>query len=346
VKSNERVFKVLRRQNPDRIPTFELIIDEKIIQKMNPGFTYFDFLDYWEIDGAGINAAYDYETGVLWIDRDKRIFRDKWGIVRQFSAESVAYPISGPISEKKDLLKYTAPNPENDSLLLEKLGQVVKRYKGKKAIIWIIHDCFNMPSALRGETQFLMDIVTDPKFAKELIDICVEYEVEAVKNAIKEGAEVIVLGDDYAHRSGPFMSPDVFCDLFLPGIDRIVKTVKEQDAYCVKHCCGNIWKLIDMFLSTCIDGLHPLEPKAGMDIGEVKKRYGEKLCLIGNVDCSEVLSHYDVQSVIDETKRCIDLGGVDGGYILSSSNTIHSSVDPDNYRAMLRTVMDYGTYSV
>ena len=202
-----------------------------------------------------------------------------------------------------------------------------------------------MPSALRGEAQFLMDIAADPKFARDLIAICVEYEIEAVKMAIKEGAEVIVLGDDYAHRSGPFMSPDIFSELFLPGIDRIVKTVKDHDAYCVKHCCGNIWKLIDMFISTGIDGLHPLEPKASMDIGAVKERYGEKLCLIGNVDCSEVLTHKDVQDVIDETKRCIDLGGVDGGHILSSSNTIHSSVDPDNYKAMLKTLMDYGIYS-
>ena len=73
----------------------------------------------------------------------------------------------------------------------------------------------------------------------------------------------------------------------------------------MKHTDGNIWKLMDMLIGTGIDGLNPFEPVAGMDIGEVKKRYGHLVCISGNVDCGYTLSRAPVEDVIREVKACL-----------------------------------------
>ena len=93
-----------------------------------------------------------------------------------------------------------------------------------------------------------------------------------------------------------------------------------------------------------IAGINPLEPVAGMDLGEVKQRYGDKLCLLGNVDCGYMLSHAPIEEVVADVKRCLRDGAPNGGFVLMSSNSLHSSVRPENYRAMVETTRCYGKY--
>jgi uroporphyrinogen decarboxylase len=81
-----------------------------------------------------------------------------------------------------------------------------------------------------------------------------------------------------------------------------------------------------------------------MDIAEVKRRYGDRVCLIGNIDCGELLSWGTPQQVTRTVRDTIRQAAPGGGYIMSSSNTIHSSVKPENYRAMIAATHHYGTY--
>jgi uroporphyrinogen decarboxylase len=81
-----------------------------------------------------------------------------------------------------------------------------------------------------------------------------------------------------------------------------------------------------------------------MYISEVKNKYGNRIALKGNVDCSDILTFGKVEQVVEETKKCIHDGAPGFGYILSSSNSIHSGVKPENYIAMLNTLKEYGKY--
>jgi uroporphyrinogen decarboxylase len=81
-----------------------------------------------------------------------------------------------------------------------------------------------------------------------------------------------------------------------------------------------------------------------MAISEVKQKYGDRLCLIGNVDCAATLSFGTVDEVRQETKEVIRKAGIGGGLIVASSNTIHSAVKPENYVEMVRTIREYGQY--
>ncbi len=85
-------------------------------------------------------------------------------------------------------------------------------------------------------------------------------------------------------------------------------------------------------------------PIVGMDIGEVKRKYGDRVRLIGNIDCGELLSHGSLESVEDAVAKCVADAGMGGGLMLSSSDSIHSSVDPENYLAMVRAGQKYGKY--
>jgi len=141
------------------------------------------------------------------------------------------------------------------------------------------------------------------------------------------------------------MSPQHFRELFYPGLKRAVQGFKELGLYVIKHTDGNIWPIIDMIVDTGIDCLDPIDPQGGMDLGEVKAKYGNRVALKGNVDCAHLLSFGEPEEVIQATKKALDQGMPGGGYILSSSNSIHSAVKPENYKAMVDTVKEYGHYA-
>ena len=144
-------------------------------------------------------------------------------MLRAFGPESTPYPVEGPIKHPEDIKTYQPPDPEADDVLGH-LPEVVARYKGKKAICAICRDAFFNPSYLRGQEVFLMDMIDHPKLVHELIDIALSYDLRVTERLIQAGAEVVVLGDDYAAKNGPMMSPRHFREFILPGLKRAVDT--------------------------------------------------------------------------------------------------------------------------
>ena len=141
------------------------------------------------------------------------------------------------------------------------------------------------------------------------------------------------------------MSPKHFRELFYPGFQRVVSGFKELGLYVIKHTDGNLWPIIDLLVDAGIDCLDPIDPLAGMDLGEVKAKYGQRIALKGNVDCAELMTFGTPEQVVEATKTALRQGMPGGGYILSSSNSIHSAVKPENYVAMLHTLHEHGRYS-
>ena len=155
-----------------------------------------------------------------------------------------------------------------------------------------------------------------------------------------------MLGDEYAWRRGPVMSPAQFREFVYPYLEELVQHIHECGAYVVKHSDGNLWPLLDMIVDTGIDGINPLEPIADMDIGEVKAAYGERVCVIGNIDCGDLLCRGSTDQVRAAVKECMAKASPGGGHILSSSNSVQSGANPDNVAAMAEACREYGRYPI
>ncbi len=343
--SLERITAAMERRQPDRVPLLECVIDERVMDAMLPGCDYFQFNEWLGMDNVSQNRSSWSRDNVEFIDEAKGLFRDKWGVIRAFGTESTPAPIEGPIKRPEDLKTYEPPDPTADDVL-GGIPDIVARYKGKKAVTAICRDSFFNPAFLRGTSQFLMDMIERPKFVHELIDVALSYDIPAMQRMVAAGVDVVVFGDDYADKNSTLMSPKHFKEFVLPGLKRCVDAAHEAGAYVMKHTDGNIMAVIDLIIDTGIDALNPLEPAAGMDIGLIKQKYGDRIALVGNIDCGYLLSQAPVEEVREVTRRTIELAAPGGGYCLSSSNSIHSSVKPENFLACIETLREYGTYPV
>lgn len=338
--SVERVWAALRREQPDRVPLLEFVVDEKVARAIMPEAKDVpDFMDRLGLDGIGCGARFDVVR-----ENPDGTYVDEWGVkYLSGGTEVVSHPLEGPVKTIEDAENYVPPDP-NAPHRLARLRDVVSRYKGKRAICFHHRAAFMWSAYLMGIDNLLLNMVAEPEFAELLMDKVLEANMRVVQNAIRAGAEVIVLGDDYAHNSGPLMSPALFERMVLPRLAKMVSLIKSEGAFCVKHSDGNIYPILDMIVSTGCDGLNPIEPVAGMDLATVKGLVGDRVCLIGNIDCGHLLSHGTPQDVEQAVEQAIKDAGASGGFILSSSNSIHSSVNPENFVAMVEAGRRYGVY--
>jgi uroporphyrinogen decarboxylase len=104
--------------------------------------------------------------------------------------------------------------------------------------------------------------------------------------------------------------------------------------------------ILDMIIESGVDALNPLEPVAGMDIGYIKEHYGDRIAIVGNIDCGHLLCEAPSEEVRQVTRETINIAAPGGGYCLASSNSIHSSVKPENFLAMVETLRECGEYPI
>jgi len=171
-----------------------------------------------------------------------------------------------------------------------------------------------------------------------------DYKLRVLERAAEAGADILCTGDDYAHNLAPIMSPTHFERFLYPCLKEVVGVAHAHGLPFLKHTDGDLWPIIDMIVDAGIDVLDPIEPVANMDIGRVKERYGDRIALAGNVDCSHLLPYATPEQVVEAVKETLAKGGVGGGLILASSNSIHPAVRPENYRAMVEAARRHGNY--
>jgi uroporphyrinogen decarboxylase len=340
VTPKERVFAALSRREPDRLPVLELAIDWKVMRGL--GFRdYFRMVEALDLDAVPVNQVLYLMGWRRCLGPLVRRFRDAWGTGYRLTEELLPFPNRFPITCLEDLERYRPPRPEDDPLLAA--VRLVARRCPDRAVLLASRADFAASWYLCGLDRLLVSYLESPELALRLAELVTAYYERLLPLAAAQGAQVIALTDDYAQKTGCLMSRDHFRRFILPGLRRVVGAVKGAGAFCVKHSDGNIDAVADLLVETGIDALGPLEPAVGMDLAEVKRRYG--VAVLGNVDV-DLLSRGSRQEVERVTAGLIRGVSPGGGHILSSGNTLTSAVKPENYRAMLATARRLGCYPI
>jgi hypothetical protein len=260
----------------------------------------------------------------------------------------------GGIPELRRYVNYLERNadaPLHESLQdgVGAIRQAVKRQRAKQEEGMFVLGAADIafPTFLPYLPLFLVTMIDEPNLVERYMEATSEGMITILRAQLELGVDGILGAEDWCFGGGPLISPAMFRRFMAPHLKRIVEECHAAGVPYLKHLDGNTKVLLDILVDEVgVDGLHSIEPPAGMDIAWIKRRYGERITLLGNIDCAHLLSFGTAEQVVAGVKQILRTASPGGGHVFASSNSIHSGVKPETFWTMVEAVREFGTYPI
>ena len=371
--SKDRVQAALAHTEPDRVPFGEFAIDFDTVERILGHETYLrakaksqiafwegrrdevvqswkedglalfrrlDFLDIINVNAIafGLAPPRDYDPDpprrideTTWEDREGRILK----LSKTTMDITVVHdPRMWQREYKREDFEGEPDCSPPDSSVFEVIDFMIDAFKDEKYILG--GSGHHVGMIMFGEMErALTEYLVNPDTVKAAA--AYYYRLGAAQDAhyIRDGQDAVLWGQDYAFKSGPLISPALFAEFVAPLAGRRVRDINARHGLPVwHHACGNNWSLLDMFVEMGIACYQSIQPTANMDIREVKKQYGSRLCLWGGIPVEDLVGgttadiKRDVAYAIESAKQ-------GGGYIFGSSHSIAVGTKYENFMTMI-----------
>ena len=349
---------LLRQGLPEYVPIVEFGIDSDVKNAFlgRPIRTLRDEVEFW------VKAGYDFvpiQAGIRSVIRPGHSAAEKAPSGARsllLRKSQTAYSIyteesrsmdwaeerRGVITNMEEFERFPWPDPDKmDLSVFEEIKEHLP--PGMKAIAflgWI----FTSVWTLMGLETFCFALFEQPELIRRMYDRVWSIQSRVLLRLLEfDAIGAITHPDDLAYSEALMVSPAHLRQYVFPWYRWNCTMVRERGLVNIYHSDGRLDTVLDDILACGFDALHPVEPKA-MDIVELKKKVGHRVCLIGNIDLGYTLTRGTPREVEEEVRERILTVGRGGGYCLGSSNSVTSYVPLENFNAMRAAAFRYGRY--
>ncbi|MFH1059751.1 MAG: cobalamin-dependent protein [Pseudomonadota bacterium] len=343
----ERYLKTLHCEEADRVPLGDWHVDQRPKEAFlgRKIVTIPDMIDFW------YTAGFDYITasaGILEPVRapegltsgKEQVYTEYGDVVdREWAHEH-----EGIITNWEQFEKYQWPSP--DDYDYGKWGEFDKLLpKGMKAIL-LLGKIYTPAWMYMGAETFFNALENNEELIAAIFEKIGNIQFEVFQRVIEHACVGAVINpDDVAHNTGLLVHPRHLRKYLFPWYKKMGDICRDKGLGFVFHSDGDCTEVMEDLIACGFHGFNPIQPNA-MDIVEVKKRWGDKLCLIGNLNLDSTLTlgtPEDVRAEVFERIRTIAPGG---GYMVASSNSVTDYVPLANMRAMFDACFEFGQYPI
>ena len=362
--STQRVKAALDFQKPDYIPLIENYLGAFVARWRKrqglqplPGLPFEDVVEDFDINSYyGVDVAISIPDEDLWpsevqtLGKDGRyvIYRDGWGRTMRGipGSEFAAKELEVMLGHKRDLDSLVFESPQSDDRYKAYLERVASLSEGDYTPYTVtkVGGPFYRPSRLRGYTQWFVDIAEDREFVRALTERVTDHLIAVGLEAVRRSGLLhtsIWIFDDCAHNEGLLVSPKLYESIFLPQISRMAAAFKDAGiARVVLHSDGDIGAILDGLVDVGIDAINPVEPRAHMDVIELRKRYGTKLSFFGGLCNSMILPSGTPEEVRTHVERVLGVG--ENGGLIIGSHSIGPDISLERHDLVMQILAEHG----
>ncbi len=319
----ERVLTVLNHRIPDRVPCYEVLVDPPMVEYVLgiPGKNS-SMLDPREIVDLYCRLGLDCVIAGL------RFFR----------------PTDQIAGGRPDPQSLKPPDPAEQDRYLERCARIAEyaHAEGLAAAAYN-HGTLDVVYESMGFENFMYALYDDYDYVDALTQRLYDYHYRNTELALRTGIDFMLIGDDIAYKNGPFFSPDIFLGIWKEREAAMIRLIKEAGMPCEFHSDGKIDFALPHLVEMGVDLINPIEPDSN-DIHALKRDWGSRIGLRGNVNIGGALSSGTPEEVYEETRLLVTALKPGGNYVCSTSHSISRAVIPENYPALVRAVADHGAY--
>ena len=193
--------------------------------------------------------------------------------------------------------------------------------------------------------QLLIAIATEPDWVRDMYETDADLAI-AMHQVMKEGGfefDGAWMYCDLGYRNGLLFSPRHFQEQLRPTFRRLFDYFKGEGLPVILHSCGCVREIIPQMIEDGLTCLQPLEVKAGMDVIELKKQFGEELALMGGIDV-RAMADAAPGRIEEEIKTKVTFAKRGGGYLYHSDHSVPNNVSFERYCRVRDLVLKFGSY--
>ena len=353
--SRERIATVFEGGIPDRVPIHDGYWEETLVRWLEEGLpkeatlTRNTIGEYFgtEIRTISVDPSFLFEERVL--EEDDRyvtkITTD--GTVVKCIRGKTSTPglISFPVSNRREWERHKERLRSTAGRLPENLDGLYRRFtEGQWFIVVCVHDPYEASWSKLGPTHLLEILKTDPDFAHDVFKTITDLNLAVCEELFGRGYEIDGgwIWGDIAYSRGMLFSPQMYEEIFYPYHKRLISFFTNRGLPVVYHSDGDFRKVLPLLVEAGVKCIQPLEGKAGMDLFELKRQYGDRLVFMGNVDFEKIAAGRDEAE--QEIRLKVGQGKQGGGYIYHSDHSVPPKISLERYRWVLNLIKQYGRY--
>jgi uroporphyrinogen decarboxylase len=351
--SRERFLRALSHREADRIPIADAPWETTIARWRREGLpkdkSPFDYFGYERI-AQGADLSFQLPKLTLEETETYKIVKDGFGATtRVFKGqESVPELLDYTITTRRKWEEHKPRMAWNDSRVSWDGGLKANRSFREKGLFMTFQvGCFGYDVIQRfaGAPRILEAMLDDSAWVKDMMDTFANLVITAADEMMRRGFQFdgAFLANDMGYKNGLFFSPAVYRQLEFPSQKRMCDFFHSKGMPVILHTDGDVRRLIPMLIEAGFDCLQPLEVKAGMDLVDLKKRYGDKLAFMGGIDV-RAMADPDPAVIEKEIATKIPVAKKGGGYIYHADHSVPDNVSFQQYCRVIELVKRYGSY--
>lgn len=346
----QRIICAFEHKKADRLPVFDAI---------NKPDMYRDILgaDNYESKGrlavqlakkVGMDAvvAHSAPYTCLIPPRDQfdtpTTFTDRFGV--HCKVVDTSWPLGmavNPQEVSKELLETIRNAKITDEDVLQ-VKEAVEEAGDEIAVFGSVRGTFGFLFILLGLENMSDAIYNEPELLTEIIEAADDFWTELGLRLIDAGCDALYVANDMGMNQRTLLSPAQFREFFFPSMKKQIKTWKKAGGRVLLHSCGNIDAILEDLADMGIDAINNIQVRAGMDLASTKKRIGDRVTIVGNVDATGIMCQSDQQLIADAIQDVIDIAGQDGGLIIATDHSFHEGVPTENVIYFLNKAKELG----
>jgi len=313
---------LLRGKRPERPVVFPMVVANHAARL--EGFSISEAVTQPDVLARVLYSAYRfYGYDLVMVFTDTMVEAEAMGAQVLIPEDEDPFMLEPPRVSKLE-----PANPAADGrmpVILEATRRLKALLDDEAPILTSLKGPFSLAAFLRGIDGFLEDLLTDPRRAREFLQLATENQV-AYAEAIARAGGIPFVGDPVA--SGSLVSPEMFREFAQPYLARLVRSIREQGSPAGLHICGETKNILRDMASTGAAILSVDE----MDLGLARSEVGDSEVLMGNVSTGLLLAGKPGQ-VTAAAKECLARGGQ--RLILSSSCDVPVDAPKENVQALV-----------
>jgi uroporphyrinogen decarboxylase len=200
--------------------------------------------------------------------------------------------------------------------------------------------------SLRGTQSMVTDLYDHEGLLDSIFSAYREYAVALLDRVFRE-TPLDSLGLGGSSTSMSVINPDLHRRHGLEFGRAVCEVAHRHGRPVQYHMCGRSRQALPITADMGVDGFDALEspPTGNVDLAEVKREFGGRVSLRGNVNSITVMLNGTPEDVEADVRRCMDAAKAGGGFILGVGDQTPYATPEENLRAFVEAGIRYGAYA-